>query len=69
MLEGYFSVYNFFDRENITFSLLRVVPHVKYWWETYCEQTSMKESEMFGTEPTWAYFVDALKGILPYRKL
>ena len=28
MLEGYFSVYNFSDSENITFALLMVVPHV-----------------------------------------
>jgi hypothetical protein len=26
MLEGYFSVHNFSDRENITFALLKVVP-------------------------------------------
>jgi hypothetical protein len=62
LLQGYFSVYNFSNRENITFSLLKVVPHVKGWWETYCDQTSTGESEMFGTEPTCASFVDALKG-------
>ena len=62
MLEGYFSVYNFSERENITFTLLKVVPHVKDWWENYYEQTSTEESKMFGTEPTWASFVDALKG-------
>jgi hypothetical protein len=28
-LEGYFSIHNFSDREKITFSLLKVVPHVK----------------------------------------
>ena len=28
-LEGYFSFYNFFDRENITFALPKVVPHIK----------------------------------------
>ena len=60
--EGYFSVYNFSDGENITFSLLKVYPQVKDWWETYCEQASTKESKMFGTKPTWASFVDALKG-------
>jgi hypothetical protein len=38
MLEGYFSIHNFFDRENITFSLLKVITHVKDWWETYSEQ-------------------------------
>ena len=33
LLEGYFSVYNFSDRENITFALLKFVSHVKDWWE------------------------------------
>jgi hypothetical protein len=35
LLEGYFSVHNFFDRENITFALLEAPPHVKQWWKTY----------------------------------
>jgi hypothetical protein len=34
LLEGYFSVQKIFDRENITFSLLKYLPHVKHWWET-----------------------------------
>jgi hypothetical protein len=38
LLEGYFSVHNFSNREKITFALLKVVPHVKDWWETFCEQ-------------------------------
>ena len=29
VLEGYFSVHNFFDREKITFALLKAVPHVQ----------------------------------------
>jgi hypothetical protein len=29
LLEGYFSIHDFSDRENITFALLKVVPHVK----------------------------------------
>jgi hypothetical protein len=29
LLEGYFSVHNFSDREKIIFSLLKVIPHVK----------------------------------------
>ena len=62
ILEGYFSIYNFSNRENITFTLLKVVPHIKYWWETYYEQASRKEYEIFGIEPTWEAFVDALKG-------
>jgi hypothetical protein len=35
LLEGYFSVHNFSDKENITFTLLKALPHVKHWWETY----------------------------------
>ena len=35
ILEGYFSIHNFFDREKIKFALLKVLPHVKHWWETY----------------------------------
>jgi hypothetical protein len=34
LLEGYFLVHNFFDREKITFPLLKVVAHVKDWWDT-----------------------------------
>jgi hypothetical protein len=30
-LEGYFSIHNFSDRENITFTLLKALPHVKHW--------------------------------------
>ena len=52
LLEGYFSVYNFSDREKTTFALLKAVPHVKDWWETHCEKTSMKEPSMFSTIPT-----------------
>ena len=35
LLEGYFSVHDFSDREKIIFALLNVAPHVKDWWETY----------------------------------
>jgi hypothetical protein len=37
MLEGYFFVHNFSDKEKITFALLKALPHVKHWWETYWE--------------------------------
>jgi hypothetical protein len=30
LLEGYFSVHNFFDGKKITFSLLKALPHVKH---------------------------------------
>jgi hypothetical protein len=61
MLEGYFSVYNFFNSEKITSMLLKALTHVRYWWETYHEQHVEDESEIFGPGPTWAAFVDALK--------
>jgi hypothetical protein len=61
MLEGYFLVHNFFDREKITFALLKVVPHVKGWWDTYFEQRDMEEYTMFVVEPTWDSFQDAIK--------
>ena len=61
LLEGYFSVHNFSDRENITFSLLKVIPHVKYWWDTYSEKRTVKESINFVVAPTWDSFQDAIK--------
>ena len=61
LLVGYFSVHNFFDREKITFALLKDLPHVKHWWETYYEKISTEESRMFEAEPTWDSFVDAVK--------
>ena len=38
LLEGYFSIHDFSDREKIIFSLLKATPHVKDQWETYCEK-------------------------------
>ena len=37
LLEGYFSVHEFSSQEKIVFTLLKGAPHVKDWWETYCE--------------------------------
>jgi hypothetical protein len=51
----------FFDCEKITFSLLKTLPHVRSWWEGYWERYTMNESTLFGREPTWEAFVDALK--------
>jgi hypothetical protein len=42
-------------------TLLNVVPHVKYWWETYYEKNSIEESGIFGFEPTWDSFMDDVK--------
>ena len=47
ILEEYFSIHNFLNREKITFVLLKVVPHVKDWWETFCEQKETEEPSLF----------------------
>jgi hypothetical protein len=47
LLERYFSVHNFSNREKITFALLKAVPHVKYWWETFCKQKETEEPSLF----------------------
>jgi hypothetical protein len=61
ILEGYFSIHNFSNRENIMFSLLKVVPHVKDWWETFCEKKETKEPSLFTVEITWESFRYAIK--------
>jgi hypothetical protein len=61
LLEGYFSVHNFSNKENITFALLKVVPHVKDWWDTYSEQRAIEEFALFVITPTWDSFMDAIK--------
>jgi hypothetical protein len=61
LLEGYLSVHTFLDRENITFALLKALPHVKHWWETYWEQSSTEDSGIYGVELTCDFFVDAVK--------
>jgi hypothetical protein len=61
LLEGYFSVHNFSTREKITFALLKVVPHVKDWWETFCEQKETEEPSLFRVTATWESFKDSIK--------
>jgi hypothetical protein len=61
LLKGYFSVHNFFDRERITFALLKVIPQVKDWWDTYFEKTFIEEYAIFVLAPTWDSFQDAIK--------
>jgi hypothetical protein len=61
LLEGYFSVQNFSNREKITFTLLKALHHVKHWWETYWDQISTEEYGIYGVEPTWDFFVDVVK--------
>jgi hypothetical protein len=61
LLEGYYSIQKNSDSENITFTLLKSIPCVRAWWEGYWERYTVDESMLFGREPTWAAFVDALK--------
>ena len=52
LLEGYFSVHDFSDRENIIFALLKATPHVKDYWETYCEKKDDTTPSLFLAIPT-----------------
>jgi hypothetical protein len=61
MLEGYFSVHNFSNREKITFALLKAISHVKDWWNIYFEQRAIDESIIFTVIPTWDSFIDAIE--------
>ena len=61
LLEGYYSVQKISDSENITFVLLKSLPHVRAWWEGYQERYTADESMPIGREPTWEAFVYSLK--------
>jgi len=61
LLEGYFSIHNFSNREKITFALLKVVPHVKDWWETFYEKKEIEEPSLFPVMTTCESFRDAIK--------
>jgi len=52
LLEGYFSIHKFSNREKITFALLKAVPHVKDWWETFCERKETEETSLFSVMAT-----------------
>jgi hypothetical protein len=56
LLAGYFSVHNFSDKEKITFTHLKSLPHVKHWWESYWEKNYTEESGIYGVDPTWYFF-------------
>ena len=60
LLEGYFLVHEFSNREKMIFTLLKATPHVKDWWETYCEKKDEIEPSMFSAVPTWNSFRDAI---------
>jgi hypothetical protein len=61
LLEGYFFVHKFSNKENITFALLKALPHAKHWWETYFEKNSIEDFGIFRVDPTWDFFMDAVK--------
>jgi len=61
LLKGYYSVQKKFDTEKMIFSLLKSLPHVKYWWEYYWEIHNEDESMAFRKRPTLVDFVDSLK--------
>jgi hypothetical protein len=61
LLEGYFFVHNFSNREKITFVLLKSISHVKYWWENFCEQKEIEETSLFTVMATWESFRNAIK--------
>ena len=41
LLDDYFSIQNFSNRENITFAIIKALPHVKNWWENWLGGTSL----------------------------
>jgi hypothetical protein len=61
LLEGYFSVHNFSNREKFTFALLKTVPHVNDWWESFCEQKETEEPSLFIVTTTWESIKDDIK--------
>lgn len=61
MLEEYFSVHDFSNREKITFPLLKVAPIVNDSWETYCEHREKRELSIFSTTPTRNSFRGVIK--------
>jgi hypothetical protein len=68
ILKGYFFVHNFLNREKIPFSILKVVPHVKDWWETLCEKKETEELSLFTVTTTLDSFRDVIKDkYYPFR--
>ena len=43
------------------FALLKATPHVKNWWETYCEKKDETKPSFFSAVSTWNSFRDAIK--------
>jgi len=70
LLEGYFSVHDFSNWEKIIFGVLKEVPHIKDWWETYYEHKDEITCSLSSATPTLNSFRDAIKEqYYPYQKL
>jgi hypothetical protein len=41
--------------------LLKTIPHVKNWWENFCEKKETEEPSLFIVTTTWESFKDAIK--------
>jgi hypothetical protein len=54
-------LHNFSIGKILLFSLLKAIPHVKDWWDTYSEKRNIEESTIFVVTPTWYSFKDAIK--------
>jgi hypothetical protein len=54
-------VHKFSNRRNITFALLKFIPHVKYWWDHFCEEKATEEPSLFTISPTQESFKDVIK--------
>ena len=61
MLDGYFSIHAFSNREKIIVALLKATAHIKYWWETYSEKKHKTEPTLFSAAPIGDSFGDAMK--------
>jgi hypothetical protein len=61
LLKGFFYIHNFSDMENITFSLLKVIPYVKDSWDNYSEKRTIEEYEICVVSPTWDSFKYSIK--------
>eukprot|EP00253_Pinus_taeda_P035736 PITA_35736 len=61
LLDGYFFVHEFSSQEKIIFALLKVAPHVKDWWETYCEQKNESTVSLFSVATTCDSFRNTVK--------
>jgi hypothetical protein len=56
LLEGYFLFMIFPIGKILLFHFSKSTPHVKDWWETYCEKKDESTPSLFSVAPTWNSF-------------